>query len=422
MVKLKCQECGAALHWEGGSNVIKCSFCGTEYLVHPQSEPFRRERDIYTGAGEVQGIPIVPGNDCSGLCPVESFAPKGWKISASQASDAFYGDHAANPFVAEAQYAAPDGSAFILFRGSNIYTDRKLSRVPLIKQIDVLGSYMRVGAPFNAEQYCDYLVQRDLQPASGKKLRVETADAAELERQKTIYGNYVSQGFSRVVSDWKRAIYEITDRNGRRRTVSVETRVNDLHKGGAPMSAGGFFGMMGQMFSPDEHYWETQYEFIVVSDPEKYDALVPTAQKINESIRYTDDLERIRRSMLQYLEQLKAQTAMAVHQQEMASWDRKQQTISDTHAYTMNVMHEMNANTAATHQRAASLHSESIRGVNTYHTARPGYGNPDVVEAEVRWDRVYQNTADPSLFAASEAYWLEPGVDFEPLKRTDGNY
>ena len=422
MVKLKCQECGAALSWDGKSEVAACPCCNVQYLIHPRSDVFRRGRDPYTGAGEVQGIPIVPGNDCSGLCPAESFVPKGWKVAARQASDEYYGDHAANPFVVEAQFDAPDGAAVILFRGSNVYTDRKLSRVPLIKQIDVLGSYMRVGAPFDAEQYCDYLLQRDLLPSSGRKLRVETADAAELERQRTICGNYWSQGFSRAVSDWKRVVDEITDREGRRRLAAVETRVNDLHKSGMPMPAGGLFGMMGQMFPTDEHYWETQYEFLFVAEPSQYDALLPTAQKINESIRYTDDLERIRQSLLQFLGNLKTQTAMAVHQQEMASWDRQQQIVSDTHNYTMNVMHEMNANTAATHQRVANLRSEAIRGVNTYYTARPGYGNPDVVEADVRWDRVWQNTADPSVFAASESCWLEPGVDFEPLTRTNGDY
>ncbi|MBQ6119007.1 MAG: hypothetical protein IJK98_07220, partial [Clostridia bacterium] len=319
MVRLKCQECGANLHWDGSGNIIKCSYCDAEYLIHPQSEPFRGGRDMYTGRGETQGIPIVPGTDWSGLCPVESFAPKGWRVGARQASDEFYGDHAGNPFVAEAEYAAPDGSAVILFRGSNQYTDRKLSRVPLIKQIDVLGSFMRVGAPFNAEQYCDYLLQRDFQPASGKKLRVEEADAAELARQQTISNNYLSQGFSRVASDWKRVTYDIADRTGRRRTVSVETRVNDLHRGGQPMAGGGLFGqLMGQMFTPDEHYWETQYEFIVAADPAQYDALLPTAQKVNETLRTTDDLERIRQAFLQYLQGLKNQTAMAIHQQEMA--------------------------------------------------------------------------------------------------------
>ena len=424
MVRLNCQACGAALHWDGAGEIVKCSYCGTEYLIHPRSKRFGgKAEDVYTGRGEVQGIPIVPGNDCSGLCPVESFAPKGWRICARQASDEFYGDHVGNPFVAEAEYNAPDSGATVLFRGANLYTDRKLSRVPLLKGIDVLGSYMRVGTPFTAEQYCDYLLQRDVGAASAKKLRVIQADEAELARQKTIYDNYASQGFTSVASDFKRVIYEIADRAGKRRTVSVETRVNDVHRGGQPMGGGGIFGqLMGQMFAPDEHYWETQYEFIFVCDAPQFDALFPTAQKINESIQTTDDLERIRQSLMQYIQNLKNQTAMAVHQQEMASWDRQQQIVNDTHNYTMNVMHEMNANTAATHQRVANLHSEAIRGVNTYYTARPGGGVPDVVEADVRWDRVYQNTADPELFAASGSYWLEPGVDFEELKRTNGSY
>ena len=164
MVILKCQKCGANLQWDGTGNVMRCTNCEAEYMIHPRSEKFRRgrEQDAYTGRGEVQGIPIVPGNDCSGLCPVESFAPKGWHICSRQASDEFYGDHASNPFVPETEYVSPDGSARILFRGSNIYTDRKLSRIPLFKQIDVLGSYMRIASPFTAEQYCDYLLQRDI--------------------------------------------------------------------------------------------------------------------------------------------------------------------------------------------------------------------------------------------------------------------
>ncbi len=423
MIRLKCQECGAGLHWDGSGNVVKCSYCGAEYLIHPQSETFRTKQDPYTGRGEVQGVPIIPGGDLSGICPIESFVPKGWKIGAGQASDEFYGDHAGNPFVVQAQFTAPDGSAEIIFRGSNCYTDRKLSRVPLLKQIDVLGSYMRVGTPFNAEQYCDYIVQRDVQPAQGRKTRVFEADAAERERQQAIYNNYVSQGFSRVAIDWKRVLYDITDRSGRSKTVSAETRVNDLHRGGQPMATGGFLGqLMGQAFATDEHFWETQYEFIFICDATSYDALFPTAQKINESIRFTDEFERLRQSLLQYLQNLKTQTAMAIHQQDMASWDRKRQTISDAHNHAMNVMHDMNANTAATHQRVANLRSEAIRGVNTYYAAPSGTGGPDVVEADVRWGSVYQSTVDPSLFVAGESYWLEPGVDFERLQRTDGNY
>ena len=113
---------------------------------------------------------------------------------------------------------------------------------------------------------------------------------------------------------------------------------------------------------------------------------------------------------------------MAMHQQHMASWDRQSQILRDTHDYTMNVMHEMNANTAATHERVANLRSEAICGVNTYYNANPGFGSPDIVEADVKWDHVYQSNRAPDVFAASERIWLEPGTDFEELRKTNGNY
>jgi hypothetical protein len=77
----------------------------------------------------------------------------------------------------------------------------------------------------------------------------------------------------------------------------------------------------------------------------------------------------------------------------------------------------------ATSQRVNNLRSEAIRGVNTYYTQSPGYGVPNVVEAGVGWDHVYQNTQYPDLFAASTGEApLEFGVDFEELKQTGGDY
>ena len=422
MVCLKCQQCGASLSWDGTGRVIRCEYCGTEYAMHPREDLFRQtSADPYRGRGAVQGIPIVQGIDCGGMVPIESYAPEGWSVRSGQAPDDYYGDYRNNPFVVQAEYEAPDGSACIVYRSENLYTDRKLSRLPSIKQIDVMGSFMRVGAPFTAEQYCDYLVQRDIQPLSCRRIRAEGANEAELAKQKTIREQYAAQGFSQISSDWRRVLYAVVDRNRKQKIVSVETRINDVHKTSAQPMPGGFLGQFfGQM--SDEHYWETQYELILTADREVYNETIPAARRILETVRELPDLTKIRTSLLQYIQSLNNQTAMAMHQQEMASWDRKSQILNDTHQYTMNVMHEMNANTAATHDRVSNLHSEAIRGVNTYHTAHPGYGSPDVVEADVRWDHVYQSNQNPDVFAAAEQVWLEPGVDFEELKRTGGNY
>ena len=423
MVRLECQQCGAALHWDGKDNVVKCSYCGAEYLMHPQTDRFGGNgADPFLGRGEVQGIPIDRNCDYGGLCPIESFVPKGWRVCARQAPDELYGDHAGNPYVVEAEFRSPDGKEFVLYRGGNMYTDMKTSRVQLYKGIDVLGTYLRIGSPFGSRDYCDYLLKRDIMPASGKKLRIDEADAKELEQQRKISENYLSQGFSQVDSDWSRAIYDIVGADGKPKTVSIETRVTDGYKPLQQMGGGLFGGFFGQMFPNTQHLWETQYELIVVADRDVFPNTQKTAKKIFDSMEYTDDSRRIREDYIRFLQGLQTQTAINIHQQEMASWDRKQGIINDAHSHIMNTMHEMNANTAATHSRVANLRSESIRGVNTYRTAVPGYGNPDVVEADVRWDHVFQNTQNPDIFAASETFWLEPGVDFEELKRTKGDY
>ena len=417
MVRLECQQCGANLHWDGKNNIVKCSYCGAEYLMHPQKQ---RPADVYAGTGDVQGIPIDPRWEFAGMIPIECFAPKGWRVCCRQAPDEFYGDHANNPYVVEAEFRSPDGAEFVLYRAGNMYTDRKLSRVPLFKGIDVLGSFLRIGSPFWAEDYCDYILQRDIQPSSCKKVRCDEADSNELAKQNEIAEGYLSQGFSEVESDWKRITYDIVGADGKPKLVSVETRVTG---GSKPVQQPGMFGgFFGGMFQDSQYYWETQYELIVAADRERFQSASNDARKIFDTMRFTDDRERIITAYIQRLQGLQTQTAMAINQQQMASWDRMQNTITSTHNEIMDTMHQMNANTSATHDRVANLHSESIRSVNTYHTARPGYGNPDVVEADVRWDHVYQNTLDPELFAASENYWLQPGVDFEELKRTNGDY
>ncbi len=425
MVRLECQQCGAGLHWDGSEKIVRCAYCGAEYLMHPQTERFRAGySDPYTGSGEVMAIPIKRNYEFYGMYPIESFVPKGWRVSTKQANTEYYGDHAGNPFVTETEYRSPDNGVFILLRGGNMYTDRKISRVPLFKSVDVMGSNLRIGAPFGAEQYCDHIMQRDVRPASGRKLRVVDADRKELEKQRKIYEDYANGGFASLTCEWKRVIYEIADANGNRKAVSAETRVCDGYKPSQqPMMGAGFFGgFFGGMGNNYQHLWETQYEMLVIADPDRFNEALSTAERIFDSAKNTEDWEQIRAMYMQHIQNLQMQTASSMAQADMDSFHRQQGIVSSTHDSIMNTMHQMNANTAATHQRAANLHSESIRGVNTFHTASPGYGVPDVVEADVKWDHVYQNTAHTDIFAASENYWLEPGVDFEELRRTNGNY
>ena len=394
MLKLKCQECGAILHWNGIDKIVKCEFCGSEYVMNPQN----------TQNSNIQKIKISQG-DAVGMCPIESYVPDGWQAYASQAPIDFYGDHLSNPYVPQVIYNSPDGS-YIIYRGTNIYTDKKLSRVPLMHGIDVLGTYMRVGTPFSAEQYCDYLFARDINAIRHKKYKIENADEKELERQNTIAQNYYQNGFNQITSDWKRIYYLAIDSNQQEKVISIETRINDTRKQGQ--------GIFGKLVN-NEHYWETQYEFIVVANKNNVNKIMGEAQKINLSINPTEDLEKIKQALIQHIQQLINQTNMVIQQQNMESWDRRSKIIQDTHNHAMNVMHEMNANTSMTHQRVANLQSEAIRGVNTYMSPER------IVEANVKYDHMYQSTQDSDVYVASDG-WLKPNVDFVEIKKTNGNH
>lgn len=278
MVRLECQQCGAGLHWDGKDNIVRCSYCGAEYLMHPQVERFR---DPYKGSGGVQDIPFQRNTEFPGTYPVRSYAPKGCTVCVRQADTEYYGDHAGNPFVAEVEYRSPDNSIFILFRGGNMYTDRKISRFPLFKSVDVLGSNLRIGSPFTAEQYCDYILQRDICPVSGQKVRVDEADQKEREKQRKIYNDYMNGGFTSLTCEWKRVLYDITDRAGNRKAVSVETRVCDGYKPSQqPMMGGGMFGMFfGGMMDNGQHYWETQHELLIAADANRFQEAQQEAKK-----------------------------------------------------------------------------------------------------------------------------------------------
>ena len=59
MINLKCQQCGAALHWDGRGNVVQCAYCGAEYLMHPRREKLQKRTDPYTGTGAVDRKSVV---------------------------------------------------------------------------------------------------------------------------------------------------------------------------------------------------------------------------------------------------------------------------------------------------------------------------------------------------------------------------
>ena len=435
MRSLDCTHCGSTLHWDGASEIVRCEYCGTEYRMHPREKDAGRETPGL-GRGTAAGVPFgfVEGMDYQGKMPIESYIPAGWKAQCLPISLEYYGDYADNPLPIEAGFISPDQSVRVFFRSRNAYTDRRLSpiAVPMNQPIDFLGTNMRTGQPFSVEEYVRFLLERDVRPAEVRSVRTEEADAEERERWEKIRENYLSQGFTSVDVSWCREITGFLDSEGKEKTAVIESRLVDLRRGmKQPFNPGGFFGgIMNRAASGfEEHFWETQYEMLMVCDSSRFPEAYEEFMKINFSIRFRPVYEELKKNLMQFIQSeiMRAQQSisgaqMQMQRDRMASWDRMQGIINDTNQYTSGVMHQMMADNAASHDRMANLNSEMIREVNTYHTAQPGFGRPDVVEASTSWDHVYQSNSDPDVFAAAQGGFLEPGVDFEELKRTDGSY
>lgn len=437
MRALKCQQCGSLLQWNGKDEILKCEYCGAEYLMHPRRA--ERPSDPHIGYGEVMGIPMAyyEGMNFEGMLPIDAYVPEGWYAICCAPDTKYYADYCASPLVLEGRFISPDDKALVLFRSNNAWTDKRRSQhmQTYTYPIDFLGTNMRIGKPFDARTYCDTLLKRDALPTKAFLIREDGPDEDEKNRMEQVRQNYIKQGFGTVSVDWKRRVYKILSQEGDERRVAVETRVVDVHRAeqkNEPEKKG-FMGALkkGVAAMLDVHMWETQYEMVLITTPELFDKMYAEFRKINLSIRFRSEYNSMKAQVVNYLQSVIMQTQQNVQtaqlnmmQQQQASWERRSKIIQDTNNYTTNVMREMNANTAATHDRVANLQSEAIRGVNTYYTApgTGGYGRPDVVEASVNWDNVYQSTKNPDFFVATEGSYLEPGVDFELLHKTNGNY
>ena len=150
----------------------------------------------------------------------------------------------------------------------------------------------------------------------------------------------------------------------------------------------------------------------MMATEEAFDAAYAELQRVRQSVQFLPGMEQARADAMN----LAQSTVMNISQAQSASFDRRTRIIADTNAYTSNVQRQMAADSAASHNRSANRYSESIRGVNTY------YDSTGVVEASTRYDHVYQNTQYPDWYAAQEGDGWQPGVDFEELKKTDGDY
>lgn len=461
MQSLICKQCNSTLCWDGVSEVVRCDYCGTMYRMHPRSaaEP---ERGVRTGSGTVAPIETSRGA-YAGYALVKSFIPDGWAVE-TNAPEAE--SNLMAPLTVQVQYAAPGGDAAILFTGMRAYahldyTPQTAARQGQLQHPDMLIAL----AHRDAAAICDGVAAesqgfQSAQPVSETK----EPDERVTDCYNRTIQEYAQAGTLNPGGSWARRVYRGTDPSGRTLLKQVEALVtyaflpvppqemqmwqmlqqSRMRTMGLMSSMRGGIGLLGGLMNAanmaqsgamqppqPKMRWTVNYVLETTATEDAF----PQAQQWHTQIRDSFELlplmqretERLRQIILAQARQEQSVIDNAYGQMardQMASWDRRQAIIQDASDHGTNIMRQMQADTARTNETVANLRSEAIRGVNTFYARPFGVGSdPRVVEADVRWDHVYQNTQHPDRFAAHEGDApLEFGVDYEELKNTGGRY
>lgn len=226
-------------------------------------------------------------------------------------------------------------------------------------------------------------------------------------------------------------------------------RAGDVFKtrtsGAGGMLGGLLDGSMRRMQNTfHQRFWEVQYELLMIANEDFANEAMQEFMKVRATLQYLPAFEQFRQQSIRTVMQARQQMAA----DRMASNQRKADIMMDTQRHIHNTMDSMTAANAASHDRAAAGWSDMIRGsgpgyagnacgggnVSAQDRIRNGwsemiketntyYGNDgNVYEASTAYDHVYQGNQDQDSFIGTSGTAWEPGVDFDELNRTNGNY
>lgn len=421
---IECPKCHFNFLWNDEDNVVECRQCGAIYKIKPKNN-VPSVLMPHSGRGVVDYL-TAPGDRVIGNRPLlKTYIPKGWEYTCGILKDRY--NLVGNPFVFSFCFLSPDRNAKIVFNGNSFYKhiDNTPQMSMLQGRIDDLTvsrspSFHRLKSYMTASQYCDSLVL-DSELGRISLIGEKQPDVKEKAIQDKAVQNYISNGFMNVSADWAGRTYSGITQRGTQMKAYAETRVIQLMKisnvqSMQMMPAGGMFGMrmMPQMVTQQvqEIFWETQYEFLLIASPSVYDSAYKELERIMKTIEYLPGMQQARAAAMS----LANNTLMNISNAQMASFENQQRIIKETNDYTSDIQHQMFQSNSASHNKTANQYSEMINEVNSFN------GSDGVVMASTQYDHVYQSSSDPNVYAASEDGSFDFGIEFEELKRTDGNY
>ncbi|MBQ7058319.1 MAG: hypothetical protein IJM83_03325 [Firmicutes bacterium] len=410
---------------------------------------------VQTGQDTISEIQTSVGL-YAGHALVRSYIPEGWKVQTNAP------EQEANllcPLTVQVMYRSPGDDASIIFTGTRAFKHLEPTPQNAQQQGQMLDRVIRLSYQ-SAEMICGSVLRQD--PSAAENLQILSTenepDAWAIDLGQKRAAESVKAGMLEPGSEWFKITASFTDRNGQRWRKQVETLVTyayqpvsqteqmlyqmalqsqarKMNLASSLASNGRFAGLVAGLAEPQipapqpKLIWTVQYILETCAAEAQFPEVVKNHEMIRNSIEvlplFEQERDRLWKILFQQQQQDDAivnQALTQMNQQQMASWDRKQQIIQNTSNYENAVMHQMLESNAATSQKVNNLTSEAIRDVNSYYTNSFGYGVPPVVEADIGWDHVYQNTQFPDQFAASTgAAPVNFGADFEELKRTDGS-
>lgn len=460
MRKLQCTSCGAALEWDGCAEVVTCGACGMRYQMTPR-DPHRARMANACKGGCVAPRPVLEGDDY-GLVYFDSWPPQGWRYQIELGDIRFRYGSVATPLVPTIVMFSDDGRALIAHTTSNAYADApQMGMGAASAGGGLLGAFMgaagaATGAPgdpssldpqtftrsrplASAAQICDEVAAFRASRYGLQILRVEQesdqpdriAQAKYQELLKTAPPDMLNS----VWSEWHRKVYRAAAQDGDEYAVlaEVEVTTNGFNVRQPRQGQGGGFlaSLMGQVAQSigsglQPRTWQTDYELFAFCPIGEFGQVAGEVDRVRESVRLGVDFKQAEARIRQFMQQqaMRVQASVNGAMAQMAAdnarhADRMSSIIRDSNDYTTNVMHDMMASNAASHDRVANMHSEMIGGYNVYRGA-----DGDLVRADTAFDHVYQGNVDgQDWLVGVEGGWLEPGVDFVPLGKIEGgNY
>lgn len=302
-----------------------------------------------------------------------------------------------------------DGEAHILYISGSVY--HHIDDLPAnANRQNMVGSDLRRYRSYvPASLYADTRFLEE-HPNAGNARVITVEEPCEKSRESLdklkeinrsrIAGNYDNEYAGKIYS---------YDENGKKQVCLVRLA---LEKVEMPTMS----GMMGNMQpgSSKDTTWTVLNEMHYWGSEEGVNKYWPEFEKVYESIapgpdyiRFTNEINRIFMQTSQTI----SNNAMQMANAQMESSRRMGNMINDTYAYGMELDRQSWMSTSATMDKVADMRSEAIRGVNSYST-----GNGDYIEADVKYDSVYQNNSDTDIYAGVEGMY-DMGSEWTILKK-----